>query len=165
VPHAVDGTTETRGIGQAEARDPDADRDVALCVNRCVDVRSLTLEEVGQCMTVPHLDAPKLSALDCRLGQETVGDQETGVTLVSLYAVDELPHSIQVDRGGPALRLNCRPRSVADRNDVGALVEAADVLDLLEADERKEFDDGGLELQAVQAIDSFKMGVGRERPR
>ncbi len=66
-----------------------------------------------------------------------------------MNAIDELSDRLQVDWGRPTLDLYCSAYPVADGDDVGALVESTNVLNLLEAEELEEVDDSGLEGQSV----------------
>jgi len=111
----------------------------------------------SQTSMLPHLRTFKRG-----FGEEAVRDEQARGALVALHPIDELPNRLQVDWRRPTLRLNSRPDAITNSDDVGALVETTNVFYLVKVEKLEKIDDGGLELEPVQAVDSLKTRIWGE---
>jgi len=159
---AVHEAAVSRRVVQAPRGRARAHALAALSTFARVDLRSVSLEKVCEDAAIPDLDAPHLRTFKRGFGEEAVRDEQARGALVALHPIDELPNRLQVDWRRPTLRLNSRPDAITNSDDVGALVETTNVFYLVKVEKLEKIDDGGLELEPVQAVDSLKTRIWGE---
>ena len=131
----------------------------ARCANGRVNLRWIPIEEVPQPEAIPDFDPPGLGTLDRRRREKAVRHEQAPSAVVPLHAVDELPHSAQIDGVRPALYLDCDSLTFEDGDDVSSLVESADRFDLFESENPQEIRDDNLEFESVHDVDLLETRI------
>lgn len=156
--HGAEVTTE---LVEAPLGDTGADGRAAVGADSQIDLGRLAVHELAQLVAIPQLDPVRLRTLDGRSGEEAVRDDEATTAAVPRPPVEQLPDSGDAYRARRTLGLDRSSLARRRQDEIGALVEAADALDLV-PQELEELDERPLELGAVHGVDDREAGVGRK---